>query len=232
MRCIVLPHPGRKLRLSDPKEGNGFGVDVLIADEHELVRRGLISILGRSHPEWRIVANVASGAAAIEAGIALRPNVAIVDLALPDISGLQVAERLSEAIPGICILLLTMPGAASVPPQLKRPAVSAYLDRSEAPKMLVAVVERLLSGESFETPASTARPGGEAPGYVPVQFLLTPRELEVFRLLARGRTNKEIAAELNIGVRTVESHRAHISAKLKVETLADLVRIAVRDGVT
>ena len=205
-------------------------IEILIADDHELVRRGLISILGKSHPEWKVVAEVPTGAAAIECGTALRPDVAILDLSMPDVGGLQVAERLLEAVPGIRIVILTVHAAAPIQRQLRKAGASAYLAKNEAPKTLVLAVERVLAGEPFFASTSTSRPSVDAPEYIPVQFLLSPRELDVLRLLARGRTNKELAADLDMSVRTAESHHANIMSKLNVESLADLVHLAIRDG--
>src|SRR5580658_251097 len=207
-------------------------VQVLIADDHELVRQGLISILARSHPEWEVVADVPTGEAAIELGTSLRPDVAILDLTMPNIGGLEAAERLMKSVPGIRIIILTMHAAAPILRQLRKVGVSAYLAKNEAPKMLVVAVERVLAGEPFFASAAASRPTVNAPEYIPVQFLLTPRELDVLRLLARGKTNKELAADLDMSVRTAESHHANIMAKLNVESLADLVRLAIRDGVT
>ncbi len=207
-------------------------VEILVADDHELVRRGLISILTRSHPEWKIVAEAPTGAAAIELGTALRPDVAILDVSMPDLSGLEAAERLLETVPGIRIIILTIHAAAPILRQLRKAGVSAYLAKNEAPKMLVVAVERVLAGEPFFASSSTSRTALEAPEYIPVQFLLTPRELDVLRLLARGKTNKELAADLGMSVRTAETHHANVMAKLNVESLADLIRLAVRDGVT
>jgi DNA-binding NarL/FixJ family response regulator len=207
-------------------------VKILIADDHELVRRGLVSILAGSHPEWNIVGDVPTGAAAIELGTALRPDVAILDLSMPDMGGLQVAERLLESVPGIRIVILSMHAAAPILRQLRKAGAGAYLAKNEAPKMLVRAVERVLAGEPFFASTSASRPAVAAPEYVPVQFLLTPREVDVLRLLARGKTNKELAADLGMSVRTAESHHASLLAKLSVESLGDLVRIAVRDGIT
>ena len=207
-------------------------VEILIADDHELVRRGLIRILTESHPEWKVVAEAATGTAAIELGTDRRPDVAILDLSMPDLSGLQVAERLLESVPGIRIIILTIHAAAPILRQLRKIGVSAYLAKNEAPKMLVLAVARVLAGEPFFASISTSRPAVEAPEYIPVQFLITPRELDVLRLLARGKANKELAAELGMSVRTAETHHANIMAKLNVESLADVVRLAIRDGVT
>jgi DNA-binding NarL/FixJ family response regulator len=205
-------------------------VKILVADDHELVRKGLVSLLSRSHPEWQIAGEAANGAAAIELGMALRPDVAILDLSMPGLDGLQVAERLREAVPGIRLLILTMHAGAPILQQLRRIRVNACLAKNEAPRKLVLAVERILAGEPFFASDGAFRPTVPAPEYVPARFLLSPRELEVLRLLARGKSNKELAADLDMSVRTAESHRANLLAKLHAESLGDLVRIAVRDG--
>jgi DNA-binding NarL/FixJ family response regulator len=208
-------------------------VQILVADDHEIVRKGLVSILGRSHPEWTIVAEASNGTDAIELGQSLRPHVAILDLSMPGPGGLKVAERLIAIVPGIRILILTMHSAAPILQQLKKIGVNAYLAKNEAPRMLVAAVERVLAGEPFFASTSASRLAGqiEYPEYVPVHFLLTPRELEVTRLLALGRSNKEVANELNMSVRTAESHHANVLTKLAVDSIGEIVRIAIRDGV-
>jgi DNA-binding NarL/FixJ family response regulator len=208
-------------------------VQILVADDHEIVRKGLVSILGRSHPEWTIVAEAANGTDAIELGRSLRPNVAILDLSMPGPNGMKVAERLIELVPGIRILILTMHSAAPILQQLKKIGVNAYLAKNEAPRMLVTAVERVLAGEPFFASVSASRLAGqiELPEYVPAHFLLTPRELEVMRLLALGKSNKEVATDLNMSVRTAESHHASVLTKLAVDSIGEIVRIAIRDGV-
>jgi two-component system, NarL family, response regulator NreC len=208
-------------------------VELLIADDHELVRRGLVSIITASHPEWTVVAEVANGRKAIEQGESLKPDVAILDLSMPDISGLAVAERLLVSVPGIKILILTMHAASPIRHQLRKLGVSAYLDKNEAPKMLVLAVERILAGEPFFASTSASRPVEEieSPEYVPAQFLLTPRECQVMRLLALGKSNKELAGELEMSVRTAECHHASLLAKLGAESIGEVVRIAIRDGI-
>ena len=210
-----------------------MSIDLLIADDHELVRKGLISILNASHPEWKVVAEADNGSDAIEKGEALRPDVAILDLSMPGISGWNIAERLMKSVPDIRILILTVHAAAPILRQLQKSGVSAYLDKQEAPKMLVLAIERILAGEPFFASRSASRPLGqiEAPEYVPVRFLITSRELEVMRLLALGRSNKELAGELEMSVRTAECHHASLLAKLRIDSIGELVRIAIRDGV-
>lgn len=208
-------------------------IRILLADDHELVRRGLVSIISASHPEWLIVGEAASGEEAVELGLALRPDLAILDLSMPGITGLQVAERLIADVKGIGILILTMHAAEPIRRRLQRIGVKAYLAKNEAPRMLVHALERILAGEPFFASDAAYRSTADLPGpeFVPVQFLLSRRELDVMRLLALGRGNKEVATNLNLSVRTVEQHRASILARLGIDSLGELVKLAIRDGI-
>lgn len=209
-------------------------VRILIADDHELARKGIVSILTASHPEWEVVAEAASAESAIANGLSLHPDVAILDLSLPDRNGLDVATALIESDPNISIVVLTMHAAAPISAQLKRLGIKAYLTKSDAPKQLVSTLEEVLRhGQAFISSEAALRPATEvkAPEYIPVQFVLTPRELDVFRLLVQDKSNKEVAAELEMSVRTAETHHASILAKLNVETIAELMKIALRDKV-
>ncbi len=207
------------------------GVQILIADDHELVRLGLISLLSTSRPEWRVVGHVSTGAAAVELGKVARPNVAILDLSMPDLDGLQVARRLRDAVPGIRILILSMYASPLILRPMRRAGVSACLAKNDAPSTLVPALERVIFGERFFASENVLRPVSDGNVRIPAQFLLTARELDVLRLLALGKSNKELAAELNMGVRTAESHRANLLVKLKADSLGELVRVAVEDGV-
>ncbi len=208
-------------------------IRILIADDHELVREGLKSILTAGHPDWEIVAEASNGSDALELGLQLRPTVAILDLSMPGLNGMQVTEQLTGKLPGIRVLVLTMHAGEPVMRQLKRAGAAAYLLKSEAPSKLLRSVERMLAGESFFASDDAYRPANavESPEFIPVQYLLTPRELEVMKSLASGRSNKELAGDLNVSVRTAESHRASIMEKLGVESLGEMVRVAVRDGI-
>lgn len=207
-------------------------VRILIADDHELVRRGLVSILQNAHPDWEIVGEATNGSEAVELGERLRPDIAILDLSMPEPNGLKVTERLSSAVPGIRIMVLTVHTAEPVMRQIRRAGATAFLAKNEAPAKLVAAVERMLAGDLFIHSQSASRRASELESTerVPVRYLLTPRELEVLRKLAAGLANKEVAAALELSVRTVESHRASIMLRLGVDSLAELVAIAVRDG--
>ena len=208
-------------------------IRVLIADDHELVRRGLVRVIRQSHPEWEVVGEAANGTEAIALGKTLRPDVAILDLSMPQANGLEVTESLLPAVEGIKVIILTLHTAMPVLRKLRRAGASALLAKNEAPRTLVTAMERVLAGEAFfaSDSASRAIVDLEPPERIPVQYLLTPRELEVLRLLARGLINKEIADQMALSVRTVEIHRANIMERLGVSSLGDLVRLAIDDGI-
>lgn len=205
---------------------------ILLADDHELVRRGLISILNDSHPDWEIVAEASNGIEALELAEKHNPNVAILDLSMPGHTGLEVTESLMQSHPGIKVLILTMHAAEPVLKSVKRAGASAYMLKSEAPTRLVRAVESMLAGDPFFASELAHRPASatDPEEYIPVQYLLTPREIEVLQHIANSRSNKQLAGDLNLSVRTAESHRANILEKLGVESVGDLVKIAVRDG--
>jgi two-component system response regulator NreC len=208
-------------------------VRILIADDHEFLRAGLAKILTAAHEEWEIVGEAADGLQAIEMGERLRPDVLIVDLSMPGANGLQVTEKLVSSVHGIRIAVLTVHSAEPVMRQVRQAGARAFLAKNEAPAKLVEVVEKMLADERFFSSEAALQllSGAQARQRVPVQYLLTRRELEVLRSLAQGLSNKEIAIDLDMSVRTVESHRSNIMARLAVDSLGELVRLAIRDGV-
>lgn len=207
-------------------------IRILLADDHELVRQGLTRIIQESHPDWEVVGEAADGRRAMELAVALRPDVVVLDLSMPEVNGIEVTRRLRESAPGVHVLILTMHAAAPLLRQLQRAGASALLAKSEAPRQLVTAMERVIAGEPFFYSESASRLLSELGEgeQIPVQYVLMPRELEVLRMLAAGMINKEIATALDLSTRTVEAHRASLMERLGVDSLGELVRIAVRNN--
>jgi len=214
-------------------------IHILVADDHEIVRKGLVSILGRSHPEWQIVAEAANGTDAIELGQSLRPHVAILDLSMPGPGGLKVAERLIELVPGIRILILTMHDSDHVVREVLRAGARGFLLKSDAGRDLVAAVEALQRQRTFFTTRVSQmlldgyldRENQDERAGEDFDDVLTTREREVIQLLAEGKTSKEVAIALNLSVKTAETHRTNLMRKLGLHSVADLTRYAVRNGI-
>lgn len=196
---------------------------ILIVDDHEVVRRGL-RVLLESRPGWQVVGEADSGRAALALAEELRPHVAIVDLVMPEMNGLELTRQLLSVLPQVAVLILTMHDVDQVVRDAVSVGAKGYLLKSAAGPELVKAVEALHRGQTYFS-------GVPNPGNVPAPVpLLSPREREVVQLLAEGRTSKEVAVALDISPRTVESHRANIMTKLRLTSLADLVRYAIRNG--
>jgi two-component system response regulator NreC len=209
---------------------------ILIADDHALVRRGARSVLHSRHG-WRVVAEAENGREAIRKAIDLKPDVAVIDIGMPDLDGIEVARQIREAVPDTKVLVLTMHESDHMVRRALDAGASGYLLKSDLTDSLRQAVKAVAEGERFLTPKvseivlhgflktkSQHQPGERAGGRT------TPREIEIIRLLAGGKTNKEIAALLGIAVRTVETHRSRIMLKLGVHSLAELIHYAMRHG--
>jgi DNA-binding NarL/FixJ family response regulator len=204
----------------------------LVADDHEVLRRGLREIL-ECHPGWTVVGEALTGREAVEKAVNLKPEVLILDISMPELNGVETARRVRAAVPECQILILTQHNS----PQLAEAALAAgaqgYLLKSDAARDLVTAVESLRQGRPFLT-AKVAQMVLEGYRQTLIQRgsadALTSREREVLQLLAEGKTNPQIAATLDISVKTAETHRARVMRKLQLRSIPDLVTYAVRNG--
>ena len=206
---------------------------ILVVDDHELVRRGLKSIL-EMHPNWVVVGEATTGREAIEKAGTLRPEVVILDMSMPELNGLEATRGILKVVPGARVLVLTQHDSEQLVRSFLRVGAQGYLVKSDAARDLVPAVESLQEGRPFFT-SKVARMVLD--GYLKnltaerdLSATLTPSEAQIVQLLAEGKTNKEVAGALNIAVKTVETHRAHIMRKLGFHSVSDLVRYAVRNN--
>jgi DNA-binding NarL/FixJ family response regulator len=206
---------------------------IMVVDDHELVRRGLKSIL-EMHPNWVVVGEATTGREAIEQAGTLRPEVVILDMSMPELNGLEATRGILKVVPDARVLVLTQHDSEQLVRSFLQVGAQGYLVKSDAARDLVPAVESLRQGRPFFT-SRVARmvldgylKGLGADGNPPVK--LTPSESQIVQLLAEGKTNKAVAGALNIAVKTVETHRAHIMHKLRLHSISDLVRYAVRNN--
>jgi len=206
---------------------------VLIVDDHTMVRESLVSVL-QADGDVQVVAQAADGIEAIEKAVQARPDVVIVDLSMPRLNGIEVVRRLREALPATRVLVLTMHQEDEYVLQAVRAGASGYLVKDSGASELLAAVRSLHAGRGYFGPQA-ARTLAEQLQH-PERTLddpygrLTPREREVFHLMAEGMTTKEIARKLDISTKTAENHRGHVLEKLDVRNTAELVRYALRKG--
>lgn len=207
-------------------------VRVLLADDHTLVRAGIRRIL-ESQPGITVLAEAADGAGAVELVQKHDADVLVLDLKMPGLDGIDVLRAVKAAHPAVKVVVVTMFAAREYVARAAKLGADAYLLKDSAVQDLVAAIDAVMAGGSYFSPAiqvhmaellrgETAAPSGAQ--------LLTEREREVLIWLARGLSSKEVAAQLDISVRTVETHRANLMHKLGVKSVALLIQVALREG--
>jgi DNA-binding NarL/FixJ family response regulator len=205
---------------------------ILVADDHALVRRGAREVL-HSHRGWRVVGEASDGREAVEKAVALQPDVAVIDIGMPECDGIEAARQIRSVAPSTKILVLTMYESDYMVQSAFDAGANGYLLKSDLTDNLVAAVKHLSEGQRFVTPkvfeiTQTGSFRGEHRHHQPGRT--TPRERQIIRLLAEGKTNKEIGVALGISKRTAEAHRANIMLKLHFHSLAQLVHYALNHG--
>ena len=210
---------------------------ILIADDHGLVRRGARAIL-RSRRGWRVVGEAANGREAVQKARELKPDVAVVDISMPELDGVEVARQIRQTLPDTKVLVLSMHESDQMVRRALDAGATGYLLKSDLSDCLAKAVEAVAAGKRFLTPKVSEivlegflKTGSRHQHEGRAGPRTTPRELEIIRLLAEGKANKEIAAQLGITVRTVETHRAKIMLKLGLHSLAELIHYAIRHGI-
>jgi DNA-binding NarL/FixJ family response regulator len=211
-------------------------VRIIIADDHEVVRHGLKQLL-ESQPGWEVCGEARDGRAAVELAGRLMPDVAVLDISMPELNGLEATRKIRAASPGTEVLVFTMHEAEDLVREVFAAGARGYLLKSDAARSIVAAVEAVVAHQPFFTSKVSAmvldaflRERAAAEGCA-AEGALTPREREVVQLLAEGRQNKEIARRLGVAVKTVETHRAAVMRKTGADSVADLVRYAVRNRI-
>ena len=203
-------------------------IRILIADDHEIVRRGLRRLL-ESRTEWSVVGEASNGNQAVEKAIELHPDLVLLDVGMPELNGLEATRRIREILPQTEVLVLSVSDSEQVIRQALASGARGYLVKSDAGGELIAAIEAALRHESFLSPSIRqpqilAASGCEDPAN------LTARERETAQLLSEGLSNKDIAVRLDISLKTAETHRTNIMRKIGVHSLADVVRYAIRNG--
>jgi len=206
---------------------------VLLADDHTLVRAGIRTLI-EGLDGASVVAETGDGREAVELCERLRPDVVLLDVTMPGLNGLEAAPRIARVSPATKILVLSMHASEGYVAQALRAGVHGYLLKDAAATELEVALRAVLRGNSYLSPAISRHvvdgflrgPGQPASPLA----LLTARQREILQLVAEGRSTKEIAADLGLSVKTVETHRAQLMERLEIRDVAGLVRLAIREG--
>lgn len=208
-------------------------VRVIIADDHAVVREGVRQVLGNTH-EFDVVGEAATADEAVARAAELHPDVVVLDLRMPGATGVETIRRVRAASPSSRVVIFSMHDDDEYVVESLRTGASGYVSKEAPPAELREAIRTVDRGE-IHRPRPRARkaaPRAEAPAENSRLAALTPREVDVLKNVAAGRTNKEIAARLAIGTRTVESHRESLMQKLGVRHVAGLIRVAIEEGLT
>jgi DNA-binding NarL/FixJ family response regulator len=188
---------------------------------------------------WTVVAEATNGIEAVEKARRLRPDVAIIDIEMPKLDGLQAIRQVRETAPNTEVLVLTMHESGQMVYRALEAGAHGYVTKSDLPKELVKAVRNVTQGKLFFTPEiykvvidGFLKRGMDSSAATTSRIHPTSRQAEIIRLLAQGKGNKEVASALNISVRTAETHRARIMQKFGLHSLVDLIHYAVRSGIS
>lgn len=211
-------------------------IRILIADDHSMVRQGVRAVIERQ-PKWELCGEAENGQMALRLAQRLVPDVAVLDVTMPKLNGLDAARLLRDTTPKTKVLILTMHNSEILAQEVLQAGAHGYLLKSDAAELLPQAIETVVAGKIFVTRKlayltknlavpEAASPESNSSDYRP---RLTPRERSIVRLLAEGKSNKETAIALRLSLGTIETHRKNIFAKLEIHCTADLVRYAIRN---
>jgi two-component system, NarL family, response regulator NreC len=211
-------------------------IRILLADDHTVVRQGLRKII-EAQPGWSVVAEAGNGREAVRQAEDLEPDIAVLDIGMPELTGIEAARQISRKVPSVRILILSMYSQESYVVEVLQAGARGYLLKDSADVDLIRAIKAISQGKSFFSPAVAKVMLDDyvrrlaQKGITDRYDALSEREREIFQLIAESRSNKEIAERLCISVSTVETHRAHIMEKLDVHSAAEIVLYAVRRGI-
>jgi len=210
---------------------------ILIADDHEFIRRGIRAVLEKQ-PNCEIVGEAGDGREAVQLAATSRPDIAILDVTMPELNGFDATRQMLQENPNIKVLVLSMHESEQIVREVLASGARGYILKSDAGRDLLSAVDSLASGKPFFTSkvselllnvylkrGAAPQESGDAPS------VLTAREREILQLLAQGKSNKEVATTLYISVRTVETHRSNMMSKLNLHSMAELVRYALKNQI-
>ena len=208
---------------------------IVVVDDHAVVRRGVRALL-ESHAGWEVVAEATTGREAVEAVKQHRPEIVVMDLSLPELNGLEATRQIVHESQQTEVLVLTMHHSEQLAREVLKAGARGYVLKSDADENLITAVEALRQHKPFLTSGVTEfmldgflkDAGGPDDAS---RDTVTPREREIIQLLAEGQSNKEAAASLGVSVKTIEAHRANIMRKLRLRSVSDLVRYAIRNKI-
>ena len=210
---------------------------ILLVDNHQVVRRGVAGLIADARSDWEVCGEASTGREAVASAASLRPDIVVMDISMPDMNGLEATREILKNNPGIEVLILSMHESDQMVHDVLGAGARGYIFKQDAGNDLIAALEALRHHKLFFTSrVSEVVLGGYLGGAAAApadgaSSRLSPRERQIVKLVAESKSNKEVAHILQISVKTVESHRAHIMEKLGLHSVTELVRYAIRNNI-
>ena len=212
-------------------------ITVLLAEDHQIVREGLRSLL-KHERDIEVVGEAETGRQAVQLTRKLRPAVVVMDIAMPLLNGLEATRQIRKDLPETRVLILTAHNDDAYVEQMTELGVAGFLVKQTSSHVLAAAIREVQKGNTFFSPSIARRLPGRDPKSLPRRGQLkkkinrlSPREMEVLQLIAEGKPNKQVAAELGVSFKTVDKHRQHLMSKLDIHDVAGLTRYAISAGI-
>jgi DNA-binding NarL/FixJ family response regulator len=213
-------------------------IRVLLVDDHQVVRRGVAGLIRDASADWELCGEASTGREAVSAAATLKPDIVVMDISMPDMNGLEATREILKLNPEIQVLILSMHESEQIVHDVLSAGARGYILKRDAGNDLITALEALRQHKLFFTSSVSELMlngylnRGDAGASADTPFRrLTPRELQIVKLVAESKSNKEVAHILQISAKTVESHRAHLMEKLDLHSVTDLVRYAVRNNI-
>lgn len=215
-----------------------MAIRILLADDHGIVRNGLRSLIEKqTDSEMKVIAEAENGRIAVQLANELRPDVIIMDVSMPDLNGMEASRQILDKHPGIKILGLSMHSNRRFVADMLSAGVCGYMLKESLFDELILAIRTIMTGDTYLSPRITGVVIEDyisrlAKGETSHSDVLTGREREVLQLLAEGKSTKQIAGQLHVSVKTIESNRRQIMNKLDIDSIAELTKYAIREGLT
>jgi len=214
-----------------------MSIRLLVADDHKIMREGLKALIEKE-PDIEVVGEAETGKETVSMTQKFSPNVVVMDIAMPDLNGIEAARKITKANTNVRIVALSAHADQHFIREMMSAGASAYVLKDTAYEELVRAIREVMKGKKYLSPdiargvldayVKLSRPLTENPAFV----VLTDREREVLQMIAEGKSTKEIAGETEVSVKTIETHRRNIMEKLNLHSIAELTKYAIREGVT
>jgi len=203
-------------------------INIILADDHKMVREGLKNIIEKQS-DMKIIAEANNGASSISLSKQHNPDLVVMDISMPDISGIEATKTILKACPKTCVMILSMHADSRFVKEAVSVGALGYVLKDSASEELIFAIRKVYSGEAFLSSKITEV---VVKDYLSNKPLLSVREREVLKYIAEGLATKEMASKLDVSIKTIEAHRHQIMGKLGMHSVAELTKYAIREGIT